>query len=65
MEIARAVRPCLSEMCLLFVPVLVIFWWYLMFSLALSVWQCKDAGQQGGPSEYERDLEQRKLYQDI
>ena len=62
MEIARADGPCLSEICLLFVPVLAIFWCYLMVSRALSVWQCKDAGQQGGPSQYKQSVQ---FYQDI
>ena len=66
MDDARADGLCLGKICLLnCAAILAIFWCYLMLSLVLSAWQCRSAGQLGGPFEYKRDLEKCELYQDI
>ena len=66
MDAARAQGLCLGRIwlfnCAIFLS---IFWCFLMLSLVLSAWQCKSAGQLGGPFEYRRDVEKCGMYQDI
>ena len=65
MEVAKAVRPCLIKVYKILIPVLLVFWCYLMFTLAIIVRSIKDAGEEGGSLESERVLRKRKLFEDV
>ena len=65
MDVENVIRLCLIEVYKILIPCLLVFWVYLMCTLAIIIRLFNGAGGEGGSLESERVLKKRKLFEDV
>ena len=64
-DVESVIRLCLNEVYKILIPVLFVFWVYLMLILAIVIRLFDGAGGKGGSLKSERVLEKCKLFEDV
>ena len=59
------IRLCINEVFKLLIPILFVFWVYLMLILMIVIRLSDGAGGKGGSLKSERVLEKCKLFEDV